>query len=308
MVRFSWMVPFAGRGPDELPVHPVLIAAYLSTLATSLSKSALNGRVAAIAYEHRRRGHVWNAAPAIRKTLQGVRRTHQKKVRLAAALCSAEVKQLLAVCPSDLAGLRYRALFLVGLAGAFRHSELVAMDWVHLRSEAAHVVVHAPRSKRDQDGKGADVTLPRMRDAEGAPSENCPVRALEAWLKHAKIGRGPVFRSVTVGGRLGERLGADSVRHILLRRAGMAKLTVHPSERLSLHGLRAGFITEAYRSAAVDEQVMSHARQADLSKCAVTVSAPGSSPTTCSAARMRPAEPLCQHLCLVPAFGGLDRW
>ncbi|WP_338929318.1 hypothetical protein WDZ11_23090 (plasmid) [Roseomonas mucosa] len=33
------------------------------------------------------------------------------------------------------------------------------------------------------------------------------------------------------------------------------------AERLSPHGLRAGFITEAYLKGALDEQVMHHARQ-----------------------------------------------
>ena len=199
-------------------------------------------------------------------------RRHGKPVRPAAALTSAEVKQLLATCPDDLAGLRDRALFLVGLAGALRRSELVAIDHAHLRFAADGVVIHIPRSKGDQEGKGANVTLPRMRGEDsgaacgtGAVRGTCPVRALERWLARAKIRRGAVFRGVAAGGRLGERLSTDGVRHILLSRAKLAKLTVHASERLSPHGLRAGFITEAYLAAAPDEQVMAHTRYADLS-------------------------------------------
>ena len=80
-----------------------------------------------------------------------MRRNRQTKVRPAAALCSDEVKQLLSVCPTNVAGLRDRALFLIGLVGAFLRSELVAIDFVHLRLQAAHVVIHVPRSKRDQE-------------------------------------------------------------------------------------------------------------------------------------------------------------
>jgi hypothetical protein len=47
--------------------------------------------------------------------------------------------------------------------------------------------------------------------------------------------------------------------------AALAGLTVDPRERLSPHGLRAGFITEAYLVAAPDEQVMAHTRQKDVS-------------------------------------------
>jgi integrase len=88
---------------------------------------------------------------------------------------------------------------------------------------------------------------------------------LERWLKKARISRGPVFRSITQHGKLEGRLSPGGVRKILLHRAALAKLTVHPSERLSPHGLRAGLITEAYLAGAPDEQVMAHTRHADLS-------------------------------------------
>ncbi len=247
--------------PAALPIHPVLVAAYLASLATRLGRSALGGRLAAIAYEHRRRGLAWNAShPAIRETLQGVGRKHGRPVRPAAALTSAEIKRLLATCPDDLAGLRDRALFLVGFAGAFRRSELVGIDHHHLRFEGDGVMIRLERSKTDQQGKGADVTLPRMRG-----EDTCPVRALERWLAKSRIRRGAVFRGVTVFGKLGDWLSTDGVRHVLLSRAKLAKLTVHATERLSPHGLRAGFITEAYLAAAPDEQVMAHTRHVDHS-------------------------------------------
>jgi integrase len=247
--------------PTALPIHPVLVAAYLAELAETIGRSALRRRVAAIVYHHRRRGLVWSSQQvAIRETLIGIARTHGKPVRPAAALTSVEIKQLIASCAEDLPGLRDRALFLVGFAGALRRSELVGIDHKHLRFEADGVVIHIPRSKGDQEGKGADVTLPRMRG-----DETCPLRALERWLKRARITRGPVFRSITTHGTIEGRLSADGVRKILLRRAALAKLTVHPSERLSPHGLRAGLITEAYLAGAPDEQVMQHTRHVDLS-------------------------------------------
>ena len=236
-----------GADPNALPTHPVLVAAYIASLAGTIGKSALRGRLAAIGYHHRRRGLTWSGAhPAIREALAGIGRAHGKPVRPSAALTWVEIKRLIASCAQDLAGQRDRALFLVGFAGAFRRSELVGIDVHHLRFEADCLVVHLPRSKGDQAGKGVDVTLPRMRGADSAASDTCPVRALEAWLRRAKIRRGPVFRSVTAHGTLEERLTGAGVRHILLSRAKLAKLTVQASERLSPHGLRAGLITEAY--------------------------------------------------------------
>jgi hypothetical protein len=83
--------------PATLPIHPVLVAAWLAGLAPPVGRSALRRRVASIAYYHRRRGHVWSAQhPAIRETLSGIARQYGRPVRPAAALTSAEIKRLLA--------------------------------------------------------------------------------------------------------------------------------------------------------------------------------------------------------------------
>jgi hypothetical protein len=55
--------------PTALPIHRVLVAAYLATLAGKIGRSALRRRVAAIVYHHRRRGLVWSSQQvAIRET------------------------------------------------------------------------------------------------------------------------------------------------------------------------------------------------------------------------------------------------
>ena len=51
---------------------------------------------------------------------------------------------------------------------------------------------------------------------------------------------------------------------ILARRLAEAGIKASGLERLSLHGLRAGFITEAYRQGARDEEIMDHTRHRDL--------------------------------------------
>jgi integrase len=256
---FSRWARGQGVNPTILPVHPVVVAAWLATLAPSLGRSALRRRIAAIAWHHRNLGHPWQAGhAAIRHTLIGISREHSKPVRPAAALVSADVKRLVAVCPTDLAGLRDRALFLVGLAGAFRRSELVGIDVAHLQFDNESAMVRIPRSKTDQAGEGAYVALPRMRG-----EETCPVGALEAWLRRAKIRRGPVFRRITAVGTIEGRLTGDGVYKILRVRAAAAKLTVAETERLSPHGLRAGMITEATLNGALDEQIMLHSRHKD---------------------------------------------
>lgn len=255
-------------GVPPLPAAPVVVAGYLASLAGTLGRSGLRRRLAAIAHEHRRAGHPWEPNhPAIRATLRGILAAHGQAARPAAALTSAEVKRLVAGCGTDLAGLRDKALLLVGFAGALRRSELVAIDRERLRFTPDGMTVRIPRSKRDQEGEGAEVGIPRGRNPL-----TCPVQAMERWLRRTRIEYGPVFRRLSVGGggpagavpRLEGRLSPQGVWKILRRRAVQAGLVVHESERLSPHGLRAGCITEAYLRGALDEQVMHHARQASL--------------------------------------------
>ena len=117
----------------------------------------------------------------------------------------------------------------------------------------------APRWLR-RPGPGTELGIPR-----GAKPETCPVRALEAWLEVSGCRFGPVFRKVNRWGDVEpQALHPDAVRQILRRRAAEAGLTVSGLERLSPHGLRAGFITEAYRQGARDEEIMDHTRHRDL--------------------------------------------
>jgi integrase len=76
---------------------------------------------------------------------------------------------------------------------------------------------------------------------------------------------GPVFCKVDGWGNIETRaLHPNAVRHILDNRARRAGLVVGAGERLSPHGLRAGFVTEAYMAGARDEQIMDHTRHKDL--------------------------------------------
>jgi integrase len=159
-----------------------------------------------------------------------------------------------------LAGLRDRAMLLLGYAAALRRAELVAVAREHLVLEGSGLRLLVPRGKGDPEGEGAWIGVPR-----GERRDTCPVRAVEAWLKAADCRYGPVFRKVDCWGRLGPRpLHPDAVRQILLRRAKLAGLAVPALERLSPHGLRAGFVTEASKAGARDEQIMEHTRHRDL--------------------------------------------
>lgn len=248
------------HGAPSLPAPPAIVAAYLATRAATLGRSGLRLVLAAVAHRHRRAGFVWSSAdPVIASVMRGILRAQLRPVRPASAITSVEIRRLLGGCGDDLAGLRDRALLLVGFAGGLRRSEIVALDREDVRFTADGMVLRIRRSKGDQEGEGADIGI-----ARGRRRETCPARALEAWLRRAGIAYGAVFPRITAAGTIETRLTGNGVWKILRRRAAGAGLAATDGERLSPHGLRAGFITEAYLNGALDEQVMAHARQKDI--------------------------------------------
>ena len=249
----------AGLAP--LPAAPETVGAYLAAHADTHAAATLRRRLVTIARAHKQAGIAafWPGHPAIRNVLRGIAREHGTAQRQAAALTTPEIRRLIAVCGDDLAGLRDRALILLGYAAALRRSELVGVDREHLVFDAQGVRLMIPRSKGDQEGKGEAVGVPR-----GKRRETCPQRALEAWLQASDTRYGPVFRWVTRWGTVEpRRLSAGGVLLILRRRAELAGID-GAGERISPHSLRAGFVTEAYRAGLRDEQIMQHTRHRDL--------------------------------------------
>jgi integrase len=163
---------------------------------------------------------------------------------------------MLRTCGDDLASLRDRTLLLAGFAGGLRRSELVPLDVEDIRYTRHGMVLRIRSSKVDQDGQGADVGI-----SQGTRPDTCPVQAMRTWLKRSGIKYGAVFVAVNAASRKERRLQASGFWRILKSRAALAGIAVPEGERLSPHGLRAGFITEAYLHGALDEQVMHHARQ-----------------------------------------------
>ncbi len=148
-----------------------------------------------------------------------------------------------AVEPQTLKGLRDRALLLLGFAGAFRRSELVALDVGHLADRPEGLTVTIASSKTDQEGHGQVIAIPRVKD-----STYCPVQAVSDWLVAAEISEGPIFRRLHRGDKIGaSRLTSKSVA--LIVKALAAKVDLDPA-RYAGHSLRRGFLTSAARQRA----------------------------------------------------------
>jgi integrase len=249
------------HGLPPMPATPEIVGAYLAAAGEGYAMPTLRRRVAAIARACGVAGHPLDTKhPAVRETLRGIARTHGGRSRRAAALTTTEIRKLSRACGADLAGARDRALFLLGFAGALRRSELVGLDVAHVTWTGDGLTLLIERSKTDQEAEGAEIAIPR-----GRSDETCPVAALQSWLAAAEITAGPLFRKVNRGGMVETaRLSPDAVRQILLKRAAQAGLQGTLAEPVSPHGLRAGFVTTAYRNGVPDEEIMGHTRHRSL--------------------------------------------
>jgi site-specific recombinase XerD len=69
------------------------------------------------------------------------------------------------------AGLRDRALLVLALAGAFRRSELVALDVADVEQTPDGLLILLRRSETDQEARGKRKPLPY-----GSNPATCPVR------------------------------------------------------------------------------------------------------------------------------------
>ncbi len=132
---------------------------------------------------------------------------------------------------------RDRALLLVGFAGAFRRSELVAINCTDIERVPQGIIIKLVRSKTDQESLGRRIGVP------SAQGPLCPVRALESWLNVSGIVDGPLFRPVDRHRRVGcDPLSPEAVALIIKRHAAACGLD---PARYSGHSLRAGFATSA---------------------------------------------------------------
>lgn len=251
----------AARNLGPMPASPALVGDYLSDLGEGYARSTLRRKVAAIARANRHAGHRLDTGhSSIRDVLRGIGRTHGLPPKRAQALATEEVQRLVAVCGDSLTGLRDRALLLVAFAGALRRSELCAIEVEHITWRPRSMELLLPRSKTDAEGEGARVGIPR-----GKAEATCPVRALRAWLDAAGIERGPVFRAVTRHGTpRSTALSGEAMRLVVLKRAALAGIEGSRLEPISPHGLRAGFVTSAYRAQVPDEEIMGHSRHKSL--------------------------------------------
>ncbi|MCJ2097631.1 site-specific integrase [Methylobacterium sp. E-046] len=269
----AWCARFGFR---SLPASSETVSAFLVHEAEAgRSASTIGRRLAAISY-----GHKLAKVPDptddedVRATMKGIRRRIGTAPTQKAAATVDVLQMLLARTPDTLTGKRDRALLALGFAGAFRRSELVALDVEDLREDPEGLRVLVRKSKVDQEGRGFEKAIPHGRFVR-------PVALVREWLDAAGITSGPVFRPVSRSGRVRKasqaetvsdegvsarvapklpRLTDRSVANILQSYCAAAGLD---ASTFGAHSLRAGYITTAAERGADLARIMDQSGHRD---------------------------------------------
>lgn len=240
----------------SLPAMPETVAAYLThRMKLGAGASTLSVIQAAIRHLHRE-----NNQPSptdnenVKSVMRGIRRTIGTAQTQKQPATAERIAAMVAHMPTTMQGKRDRALILLGMAGAFRRSELVALDIKDLQETENGLDVFLGKSKTDQEGEGYLIAIPHGQSLK-------PVQAVMDWIEAAGISSGPVFRPVSRGGNaLDRRLTGHSVALIVKQYAELAGL--NPTD-LSGHSLRAGFVTSAAERGVDLNRIMDQTRHVD---------------------------------------------
>ncbi len=240
----SWC---SARGLASFPATPDVIVAYIVDHADRLRPQTIKKHLAAISQAHKIAGFPSPVqTEPVRLVMAGLRRTKGTSSSPKKALRTEHIKKMIAAVPVGVVGLRDKAIVLMGFVGGMRRSEIVGLDVADVAFEPEGIVVTIKRSKRDQEGKGRQVAVPR-----GRHDATCPVRALRAWLDTAGISDGPIFVRLDPGAAR-DRLNGRAVAHVVQRAARRGGFD---PEMFSGHSLRRGFCTEAARAGASEREI-----------------------------------------------------
>jgi site-specific recombinase XerC len=236
----------ADRAVEALPASPASVAGFLAAQAErGLRPATITRRCAAVRHYHRLAGidPLPTDAAIVKTTMKGLRRSLGAAQAKKAPATNVIAQRIADSIPSNsLKGRRDRAMVMLGFAGAFRQSEVVALNVEDLEFCDEGVRVTIRRSKTDQEAKGQTIAILR------GTGPFCPVRLLKEWLDAAGISEGALFRACPKGGRrVGDRIAGRTFYDVV--KNGVAAIGLDASKYGS-HSMRSGWISTAARNGA----------------------------------------------------------
>ncbi|MDO7877732.1 site-specific integrase [Hymenobacter sp. ASUV-10] len=235
-----------------LPASVDALAGFLTELAEAGKKVATVQRhAAAIAKAHELASAASPTADSkIKVLLKGIAREKKTRIQQAPAFSLASFKRTIrGIDDATLAGLRDRALLLLGFTGAFRRAELAALNIEDLRFDEEGLIINFDQSKTNQTGQADEKAVYYSPELA-----TCPIRSLQAWLRASAPDRttGAVFVSLRKGQRLTERRLTPEHINLITRRYLGGDYTAH--------SLRASFVTVAKLNGADDSEIMNQTK------------------------------------------------
>ena len=229
------------HGFKSIPSEPKVISLYLTHLSQTSKFSTLKRRLASISVIHKLSGHYIDTKhPMITENLMGIKRVKGSYQKAKKPILIDDLKLIINVIDKDKNEKRKaknRALILVGFAGGFRRSELVAILQEDIDFVSEGVKIFIKRSKTDQSGEGMTKGIPYFSN----PSY-CPVIALKNWIEISQIKSGKIFD-----------MSDKSVALTTKKYTAIAGLD---SNKYSGHSLRSGFATSAAELGAEERSIM----------------------------------------------------
>ena len=225
----------------SMPSEPKIVSLYLTHLSQTSKFSTLKRRLASISVIHKLSGHYIDIKhPLITENLMGIKRVIGSYQKAKKPILINELKLIVNVIDKDKNEkrmLKNRALILIGFAGGFRRSELVAIHYEDIDFVKEGVKIFVKRSKTDQSGEGMIKGIPYFLN-----QDFCPVISLKNWLKKSEVKSGKIFN-----------MSDKTVALTVKKYTGIAGLD---SNKYSGHSLRSGFATSTAELGAEERSIM----------------------------------------------------
>ena len=225
-----------------LPADPKILSLYITNLSQTCKFSTLKRRIASVSIIHKLKGHYIDTKhPIIMENLLGIKRQKGSNQKAKKPILIRDLKAIIDVINKldikENRKLRDKALILVGFAGGFRRSELVALDFEDLEFVREGVKIFVKRSKTDQSGEGMTKAIPSFDNAL-----YCPVLHLQNWIYELRNKKGKIFS-----------ISDKSVALIIKKYAELAGLD---GNKYAGHSLRSGFATSTAESGAEERNIL----------------------------------------------------
>ena len=229
------------HGFKSMPTDPKVVCLYLTHLSQTSKFSTLKRRLASLSVVHKLSGHYIDTKhPMITENLMGIKRVKGSYQKAKKPILINDLKSIVNVIDKDKNEKRRsknRALILIGFAGGFRRSELVAILFEDIDFVPEGVKIFIKRSKTDQSGEGMTKGIPYFSN-----QNYCPVISLKNWLEKSEIKSGKIFD-----------MSDKSVALTVKKYTAIAGLD---SNKYSGHSLRSGFATSVAELGAEERSIM----------------------------------------------------